>query len=86
MPSPEPDQSGPDNLLDNARHRLGLGYGVTLSEPLPPLGLDAAFTLDELVPRTSRKSADVASTNAGAPTLTTRGRSIGLSLGLTVRL
>jgi hypothetical protein len=86
VPSPVPDQSGPDNLLDNARHRLGLGYGVTLSDPLPPLGLDAAFALDELVPRTSRKAAEVAPGNAGAPTLTSRGRSLGLSLGLTVRL
>ena len=85
-PSPVPDQSGTSNLLDNARHRFGLGYGIALSEPLPPLGLDAAFTLDELVPRTNRKAADVAVTNAGTPTLSTRGRSIGLSLGLTVKL
>jgi hypothetical protein len=86
VPSPVPDQSGPDNLLDNARHRLGLGYGVTLADPLPPLGLDAAVTLDELVPRTSRKAAGVAPGNAGAPSLTTRGRSVGLTLGLTVKL
>jgi long-chain fatty acid transport protein len=86
VPSPVPDQAGPDNLLDNARHRFGVGYGVTLSDPLPPLGLDAAFTLDELVPRTSRKSADVAPGNAGASTLSTRGRSLGVSLGLTVKL
>ncbi|HEX2876056.1 MAG TPA: hypothetical protein VHP33_32620 [Polyangiaceae bacterium] len=86
VPSPVPDQSGRDNLLDNARHRFGLGYGVTLDAPLPPLRLDAAFTLDELVPRTSRKAADVAPENAGAPSLTSRGRSVGLSLGLTVRL
>lgn len=86
VPSPVPDQSGPDNLLDNARHRFGLGYGVRLDTPLPPLGLDAALTLDELVPHTSHKAADVAPENAGAPSLTSRGRSIGLSLGLTVRL
>jgi hypothetical protein len=86
VPSPVPSQAGPDNLLDNARHRFGLGYGVTLHDPLPPLGLDAAVTLDQLVPRTSRKAADVAPENAGAPSLTSSGRSIGLSLGLTVRL
>jgi long-chain fatty acid transport protein len=86
VPSPVPDQSGPDNLLDNARHRFGVGYGLTLRRPLPPLGLDAALTLDQLVPRISRKATDVAPNNAGAPTLTTRGRSLGLSLGLTVRL
>ena len=86
VPSPGPDQHEASNLLDNARHRFGLGYGVALSEPLPPVGLDAAFTLDELVPRASRKAADVAGANAGAPSLAARGRSIGLSLGLTVKL
>lgn len=86
VPSPLPAQTGSSNLLDNARHRLGLGYGVTLREPLPPLGLDVAATLDELVPRTSRKAPDVAPDNAGAPTLKTRGRVLGLSFGVTVRL
>jgi len=86
VPSPVPDQTGAENLLDNARHRLGLGYHLTLADPLPPLGLDAALTLDQLVPRSSRKSPEVAADNAGAPTISTRGRALGISLGLTVKL
>jgi hypothetical protein len=86
VPSPVPEQTAAENLLDNARHRFGLGYGVTLTNPLPPLEVDAAFTLDELVTRTSRKRPEVSPDNAGAPALTTNGRIFGLSLGLTVRL
>jgi long-chain fatty acid transport protein len=86
VPSPVPDQSGAANLLDNGRHRFGLGYGLTLKAPLPPVALDGALTLDRLVPRTSHKAPNVAAENAGAPWLTTRGHTLGLSLGLTVRL
>ena len=85
-PSPVPEQSGPENLLDNARHRLGLGYGLELSKPLPPIDLDCALSLDELVARTSRKDPSTPADNAGSPTLTTRGRVFGFSLGLTVKL
>jgi hypothetical protein len=86
VPSPIPEQAGSENLLDGARHRLGLGYGLTLLDPLPPLALDCALTYDQLVARTSRKQPDVAPDNLGSPTLRTRGHLFGLSLGLTVRL
>jgi long-chain fatty acid transport protein len=86
VPSPIPEQTGAENLLDNARHRFGLGYGLALAEPLPPLELDGAFTLEQLLPRTSRKLPEVAPENAGAPSLTSRGHAFGLSLSLTVKL
>jgi hypothetical protein len=86
VPSPIPEQTAAANLLDNARHRLGLGYGVALSKPLPPIDIDWALSLDQLVTRTSHKQPDTPASNAGAPSLTTRGRIFGLSLGLTVKL
>ncbi len=86
VPSPIPEQAGSENLLDGARHRIGFGYGLTLLDPLPPLGLDCALTFDQLVERTSRKRPDVAKDNLGSPTLSSRGHLLGLSLGLTVRL
>lgn len=86
VPSPAPEQTGAENLLDNGRHRFGLGYGIALKGPLPPLALDGAITVDELVPRTHHKSPEVAPENAGFPTLSTRGHAIGLNLGLTVKL
>ncbi len=86
VPSPIPEQAGSENLLDGARHHLGLGYGLTLGDPLPPLGLDCALTFDQLVARTNRKHAEVAADNLGSPTLRARGHLLGLSLGLTVRL
>ncbi len=86
VPSPSPEQTASENLLDNARHRLGLGYGLTLLDPLPPLGLDCALTFDQLVARISRKQPDVAKDNLGSPTLTTHGHLVGLSFGVTVRL
>lgn len=86
IPSPVPEQTGDANLLDNSRHRLALGYALSLSEPAPPITLDTAVTLDALVPRTSHKGPNVPSDNAGAPAFTTRGRALGLSLGLTVKL
>ncbi|HXK20832.1 MAG TPA: hypothetical protein VNG33_23635 [Polyangiaceae bacterium] len=85
-PSPVPAQTGPSNLLDNARHRLALGYGLALTKPLPPIDVDCALSLDELVRRTSRKQPGIATDNAGAPALSTRGRIVGFSLGLTVKL
>jgi hypothetical protein len=86
VPSPVPEQIGADNLLDNARHRFGLGYGLSLSRPLPPIDVDCALSLDELVTRTSRKLPSTPTDNPGAPSLTSRGRVFGLSLGLTVKL
>ncbi len=86
VPSPIPEQAASENLLDGARHRLGLGYGLTLSDPLPPLGLDCALTFDQLVARTSKKQPAVAQDNLGSPTLRARGHLLGFSLGLTVRL
>jgi long-subunit fatty acid transport protein len=86
LPSPLPEQRGAENLLDSARHRLALGYGLTLSKPLPELGLDLALQIDRLVSRTHRKSNDIDSGNAGAPELTARGHVATASLALTLRL
>jgi hypothetical protein len=86
LPSPLPEQRAAENLLDNARHRFALGYGIALSDPLPELGLDLAVQLDKLVSRTHRKSSEVGSSNAGAPELTTSGIVATVSLALTLRL
>ncbi len=86
VPSPIPEQTGASNLLDNARHRFGLGYGLALQKPLLPIDIDCALSLDQLVTRTSHKQPDTPPDNAGAPSLTTRGHVFGLSIGLTVKL
>ena len=86
VPSPVPAQTGPENLLDCARHRVGFGYGVSLDAPLPPLSLDVALGLDELVPRTSEKANTVDARNPGAPSLRARGKLWSLGLSLTAKL
>jgi long-chain fatty acid transport protein len=86
LPSPIPEQVGEPNLLDAARHRLGLGYGVALAAPLPELELDVAARLERLAERTHNKVTSVPHENAGAPSLTTRGFIAAATLGLTVRL
>jgi long-chain fatty acid transport protein len=86
VPSPVPEQTGPANLLDCARHRVGFGYGVAFDAPLPPLSLDMALGLDELVPRTSQKAETVDAQNPGAPSLRARGKLWSLGLSLTAKL
>lgn len=85
VPSPLPEQRGPENLLDNARHRLGLGYGLELKAPLS-LGLDFACQLEQLVRRTHHKLADVPGDNPGAPALSSGGSAFSASLGLSLEL
>jgi hypothetical protein len=77
IPSPAPEQTRDTNLLDMARHRLGLGYGVTLAAPLPELELDFGAQLEPLVARRHRKPEGE---------LRTHGTIVSATLGLGVRL
>jgi hypothetical protein len=85
-PSPAPNQTSVSNTYDNARHVLGLGYGVALSAPLP-LHTDFACQVQELTARTQRKNADVPPDNPGFPSVTTSGfvESCALTFGVRLR-
>jgi long-subunit fatty acid transport protein len=72
-PSPVPEQRGSSNYWDNDRVALTLGYGVAMSEPLPPLRIDLAYQHHFLIPRTHEKAQDVEPGNVGHPRVETRG-------------
>lgn len=72
-PSPAPEQSGEGNAFDNWRSVVTLGYGLSLSDPLPPVELEIFSQLHLLHPRTHDKEAAVPADNAGAPSTESRG-------------
>ncbi len=55
-PTPAPPQRSLTNYFDNTRSILSFGWGVSLSEPLPPLDFDGFFQGQLLHPRTHPKS------------------------------
>jgi long-chain fatty acid transport protein len=56
VPAALPEQRGPANAFDSARHGFSLGYSLGLPPDAVPLHLDAAFRFDLLVPRTHDKT------------------------------
>ena len=83
-PSPEPEQTGEANGFDNARHAFTAGYGVHLSDPLPPVRVDFFAQVHELASRTHVKDGAVSTDNVGAPKAETGGRVIMGGLSATV--
>ena len=84
-PSPTPEQTGEANGFDNARHALTLGYGVHLSDPLPPIRVDFFSQWHQLAKRTHTKDPAVDPKNAAAPSVDTGGHVIMAGLTATVR-
>ncbi len=82
--SPVPEQTSESNYWDNDRHVLTLGYGVELSDPLPPLSFDLFYQAHLLAPRTHVKDAGVGPENAGYPRVKTSGtiQNFGLIAGV----
>lgn len=82
--SPVPEQTSESNYWDNDRHVLTLGYGVELSDPLPPVSVDLFYQLHVLAPRTHPKDAGVDPANAGYPEVKTSGsvQNFGLIAGV----
>lgn len=83
-PSPVPEQSGSANYWDNDRVALTLGYGVSLTEPLPPLSIDAFYQHHLLLPRTHRKDVSVDAANVGFPEVETKGSAQVFGIALEV--
>jgi long-subunit fatty acid transport protein len=85
-PSPAPQQSRESNFYDNSRHVLTAGYGLHLSDPLPPITLDLFTQLHLLLPRTHTKDADIPADHPGAPSTKTHGSIVvgGLVLGVAI--
>ena len=83
-PTPVGEQTSAANYFDNDRHALGLGYGVELAEPLPPIRVDFVYQHQVLAPRTHTKDASVPSDNPGYPKVKTGGHvmSTGVALGV----
>lgn len=83
-PTPMGEQTGAANYFDNDRHAIGIGYGVELAEPLPPIRVDVVYQHQFLFARTHQKKASVASDNPGAPQVETGGQvmSTGIALGV----
>jgi long-chain fatty acid transport protein len=72
-PSPAPEQTAASNYWDNDRVALTLGYGVAMSEPLPPLRIDLSYQHHFLIPRTHEKGPGVDPANVGSPRVETGG-------------
>ncbi len=72
-PSPVPEQTGAANYLDSARQVISAGYGLELAEPLPPVRLDFFYQQHVLMPRTHTKDAGVDPSNAGSPSVKSKG-------------
>ncbi len=85
VPSPVPEQTGSENLLDADRHVLGFGYGLQLLSPLA-LELNWGLQAQLLSERLNRKSPDVPAENLGAPSLAARGFVLSTGLSLQVNL
>jgi hypothetical protein len=83
-PSPAPEQKGAANGFDNDRHAVTLGYGVRLSDPLPPLRLDLFGQWHHLVARTHVKDPSVDPANPGFPRAESGGFVLFAGLALTV--
>jgi len=56
-PSPAPEQAGRTNYFDNHRSVFSLGWGLTMSQPLPAIGFDAFAQLQWLHARAHDKQA-----------------------------
>jgi hypothetical protein len=82
LPTPLPEQRNRELLLDNTRQRFALGYGLTLSDPLPELGLDLGFQFDHLVSRVRHQTGEFAPDLAPE----THGSVVTASLALSLRL
>lgn len=54
-PTPAPEQVGPTNYFDNHRSVFSVGYGVTMTDPLPPIGFDGFIQLQWLHGRDHQK-------------------------------
>jgi long-chain fatty acid transport protein len=82
-PSPAPEQTRESNQYDNARSVLSLGYGLTLSDPLPPIDFDLFGQLHFLHPRVHRKDDDIARTATGWPSAESGGTiaAVGATVG-----
>lgn len=83
-PTPMAEQTGAANYFDNDRHALGVGFGVELEVPLPPIRVDFVYQHQFLAPRTHVKDSGVPADNAGYPRVETGGQvmSTGVSVGV----
>lgn len=83
-PTPLGEQTAESNYFDNHRHLLGIGYGVELAEPLPPIRVDVVYQHQLLMPRSHSKSSSVPADNPGAPSVDTGGQlmTAGVSVGV----
>jgi len=83
-PTPLGEQTGTANYFDSDRHVIGVGYGIELAEPLPPVRIDFVYQHQLLAPRTHHKDPAVPSDNAGYPKVETSGHvmSTGVALGV----
>jgi long-chain fatty acid transport protein len=72
-PSPAPEQTRESNTWDSDRLAVTLGWGSRLGGLDDPFRLDVYWQHHVLFERTHTKDADVDPSNAGAPTVTTRG-------------
>ncbi len=82
--SPVPEQTRESNYWDNDRHVITLGYGVELSDPLPPISFDLFYQLHLLAPRSHHKDGSVDPSNVGYPDVRTSGtvQDFGLIAGV----
>lgn len=72
-PSPAPTQTKVENLYDNHRAALTLGYGVEVGPRSARIALDLFAQVQGLIPRDHVKDASVPADNPGAPRTTTSG-------------
>jgi hypothetical protein len=77
-PSPAPEQKGIPNDFDNHRSVIGLGYGLSLSQPFPRINLDLFGQLQVLHDRDHHKT--------DGPVIATRGTIVALGATVGVNL
>ncbi len=77
-PSPAPEQTSVPNDFDNHRSVIGLGYGLSLSRPLPRIDLDLFGQLHVLHDRDHHKPDGAVFQTHG--TLTALGATLGVNL------
>lgn len=82
-PSPAPEQTGAPSYYDNHRSVVGLGYGVQLAAPRPPLGFDGFAQLQLLHPRSHHKSVAAGAGSEGD--IDTYGTIFAAGIAATVR-
>ena len=74
-PSPAPRQVHAENILDEARSIVSVGYGIAIAEPLMTgLHVDFFGQLQVLHGRDHEKGPGVPADNPGAPDLVTSGK------------